>query len=369
MTNEKISTLHITTKLVYTGPPYVLRDLLSGNKKNGFNDPVYIMSDDGPMREEMELFGAKIIQINVGKKHAILNIAKGVVQLSNIIKSKDIDIVVTHSRIAHVIGFIVSVFLDVKHVIVAHGRYWPGQLANRTIRLGRNIVAISKTLKQYLIEDQGLDSKRVHAIQNGIDADRLEITVSKNDLKKSLGLEGKVIIGVVSRVVKEKGHRYLVDAFVKLRDIYPDAVLLIVGDGDYKQELEEYVVKSSISNQTIFSGRVDNIANYINIFDVFVFPSVFESYALVLLEAMILKTPVICSRAGGLVEIVKNKECGLLVEPGNPDAISEAIIYILHNKERTQDMVDRAYTDATSYFSDLNMSKQYRDYFIKLLNE
>ncbi|HPT68789.1 MAG TPA: glycosyltransferase family 4 protein, partial [Syntrophomonas sp.] len=135
----------------------------------------------------------------------------------------------------------------------------------------------------------------------------------------------------LGRLVPEKGVWQLLNCFPRVLESVPEARLYIGGRGPQKTILEQRAQKLGINERVEFTGFLrDKERNYVyNQAKVAVFPSLYEPFGIVALEAMTTRTPVIVSEVGGLSEIVVHRQTGLKVPPGHESKLAEAIIEIL----------------------------------------
>ena len=126
-----------------------------------------------------------------------------------------------------------------------------------------------------------------------------------------------------------KGQDLLIKAWPRVTKEFPSAHLYFIGEGDFRIKLERLVKKMGLASSVTFLGRVDNLAKEISPFSLGIFPSVWplEGFGLVLLEAMSLGKPIICFESGPYPEIV-NSDCSIMVEKGNINELSRAVIRI-----------------------------------------
>ncbi|MFN3967250.1 MAG: glycosyltransferase, partial [Endomicrobiia bacterium] len=158
-------------------------------------------------------------------------------------------------------------------------------------------------------------------------------------LREELGLSQETkLVGTVARLHKVKGHTYLIQAAQKLKDKYPNVHFVWVGGGEMYQQLKEEVRTAGLEDRIHFLGVRQDVPELLPQFDLFVLPSVYEGFGLVVLEAQLSGLPVIASAVGGLLEVVDDGHDGLLVPPQNADALSGAIDQALSMPERIQQM-------------------------------
>ena len=143
------------------------------------------------------------------------------------------------------------------------------------------------------------------------------------------------VIGNVGRLESVKGHRYLIDAFKKI-EVERQSVsfkLLIIGDGNEKADLKNYVKELNLENRIIFTGFREDIEELMAIMDIFVLSSLREGLPRVLVQAAAVGIPLVAFNVDGVPEIVKDNYNGFLVRPKDVDQLANSIIRYVDNKE------------------------------------
>lgn len=204
------------------------------------------------------------------------------------------------------------------------GRFVQVVLDNATARLCHAIVAVSDATRESLVR-QGYPGRRVVTIHNGIEPAAPVEAVRLAD--------GPIVLEV-ARLAEVKGQKSLIRALAHL-----DATAVLVGrdleaDGRYEQELR----RDAADARVVFAGYRDDVPALLAGCDVFCLPSSMEGLPLVVLEAMAHGKPVVATRVGGTPELVADGETGLLVEPGDEDALAGALGELLRDPERARHM-------------------------------
>ncbi|MER3417636.1 MAG: hypothetical protein C4343_00570 [Chloroflexota bacterium] len=191
------------------------------------------------------------------------------------------------------------------------------------------LVAVSRAIVAKIAEERG-DGARVELIYNGVDLSRYDHQEPCCTLREEHGLPADAqLVGVVARLEPEKGHPTLLAAWPEVVRRCPKAYLLVVGEGSQRGALEALATKLGIVDRVVFVGRRDDIPAVTAALDVAVLPSYREAQGLVVLEAMALGRPVIASNVGGIPEMIEDGVSGLLVRPGDPEALAAAIVRLL----------------------------------------
>ncbi|MBI3127192.1 MAG: glycosyltransferase family 4 protein [Candidatus Tectomicrobia bacterium] len=155
--------------------------------------------------------------------------------------------------------------------------------------------------------------------------------------RRALGLpEDGPLVGSVGRLDPVKGHGLLIRAFARLRD--PKARLALAGDGEKRGEYEALARELGISERVHFMGWREDVDDLLGALDLFVFPSLNEGMGRAAVEAMAAGLAVVASRTGGLPEVVRDGETGLLVPPGDAEALASAMERLLARPEERRAM-------------------------------
>lgn len=204
--------------------------------------------------------------------------------------------------------------------------------ANRTVTA---YIAISRFVNDYWV-NKGLEPSKIVVLHDAIDED----DVAPLDVATAFGLPGNPrVIGCVGRLVWWKGHAFMLRAFAQVLRHDRDAVLVLVGDGPEKRSLERLTTELGVGNRVVFTGYQAGGIRYIGGFDVLVVPSLEEPFGMVLLEGMKAGTPIVATNSGGIPEIVQNGANGLMVEYGDVEKLSEAMLKLLQDSDLGQLLV------------------------------
>lgn len=185
-------------------------------------------------------------------------------------------------------------------------------------------VAVADCGKRYLI-DKGTDPTRIDVIHNGI-PDVQPDRSARARLREEWGIRsGEILVGVASRLDPVKGVTYLVDAFSRIADSYPQARLVLIGAGSQDDILRAQVNALGLSGRVVFTGFRTDVAECLEAMDIFVLPSLAETHSISLLEAMRAAKAIIATDVGGNTESVRRNEEALVVPPADAGALSLAM--------------------------------------------
>lgn len=154
-------------------------------------------------------------------------------------------------------------------------------------KVANNYFACAQIPAEWLYGKEFCRTHHVRIIYNAIDTDKyLYNEEMRKQLRNQIGVEdSRLVIGHVGRFSYQKNHLFLIDIFEKIKEINPDAILLLVGDGEKRDELKLKIKKLGLNDSVVFTGNVNNVQDYLQAMDVFVFPSLFEGLPVCMVEA------------------------------------------------------------------------------------
>ncbi|KUK10323.1 MAG: Glycosyl transferase, group 1 [Clostridia bacterium 41_269] len=196
---------------------------------------------------------------------------------------------------------------------------------------GWKVIVCSMHMKNEVHGIFSVPLDKITVIPNGVRAEKFISVFVEHGFKNRFAREEEKIIFFVGRLVPEKGVQVLIESAAQILFTYPNAKFVIAGDGPMKNELCGLAKSRGLENKILFTGYVDDETRnkLYKIASVAVFPSFYEPFGIVALEAMAAGTPVVVSDTGGLSEIIIHGQNGLKAYPGNPDSLASNIIRLL----------------------------------------
>jgi len=293
------------------------------------------------------------------------------VRMHEVVTTHELDLLHVHYAIPHATSaWIAREMLrergaDVKVITTLHGTDITivGQdrsfhaITKFSIEKSDRITAVSKFLRERTFHAFGCTGCQVEVIYNFIDPEIYDRSKYPPLLREQLNGERRVLMHV-SNFRPVKRVRDIVRIFARVCESIP-SVLVMVGDGPDRVEAEAEARTLGIDRDVHFLGKIDVVAPLLAGADLFLLPSQNESFGLSALEALASGAPVVGSRAGGLVEVVKEGETGALREVGDVDGMAQASIEILSDRDRWQAMSEAAAADARARFSRDDVVRQY----------
>lgn len=149
-----------------------------------------------------------------------------------------------------------------------------------------NYFACSEHAGEWLFGKKALKEGKIAVIKNAIDVDKFKYDVIMRDkMRKKLGVEDKIVFGHVGRFAKQKNHDFLIDIFFDIYQKRKDIVLLLIGEGPLEEKIKEKVKEKGLDDVVKFLGMKENVNDYMQAMDIFLFPSLYEGLGIVLVEA------------------------------------------------------------------------------------
>ena len=219
-------------------------------------------------------------------------------------------------------------------------------------------IAISRAVADAMLARQEVPLAKLRMVHNGIHDPRLLPLFAKEETRRRFDVpESARLIVCLARLEPEKGLDTLVDAMKEVVDRLPEAYCLIAGRGKLEEQLQARIEATASTNVRLL-GFVEDSLSLLLAADLCVLPSVAEPFGLSLVEAMALAVPVVSTRAGGPVEIVREGEAGFLVPPGKPKELAAAILAVLKNPTQVSTMGQSARNDFLTRFTAERMARQ-----------
>ncbi len=312
----------------------------------------------GKFEEACEAGGLEFLPIELPK----LLRTRYLKNLQEIYDREKFDIIHSHGGVAGFYGRILKKHNpELKCVHSIHGIHYinSGNLFRKSI---------SKTIEQYLVQFTNRTICETHndyltAVKNKI-AGRTNTDIIPNaintgafaNLKRDknllvkLGLsENNFIIGNISRFDEQKNQKLILQAAYFLVKKYPEIRFVFVGSGKSLQQMQDLARESNLDEYVIFTGEQSSLKEYYSIFDIFVFPTLWEGMPYVLLEAMASRLPIVCSRIPNLLEVIKPDQSALVINPYDMDDLFRKISALHQSFELREEIAQNAMIESTQY--------------------
>ncbi len=233
-----------------------------------------------------------------------------------------------------------------------------------------NVIVCSQYMKDEIKGLFQVPADKINVVKNGVNPDNYKASYSEKFRSLYVASDEKMVF-YVGRIVREKGIQVLIQSVPDILKGEPNTKFVIAGKGSFLDNLKKQARYLGIEDRIYFTGFVsDKIRNKLyQVADLAVFPSLYEPFGIVALEAMSTKTPVIVSNVGGMTEFVKHEKNGIKVEPGNPSQLARAIKDLLHDKKKATSIASRGYKIAKEKYSWDKIAEKTINIYQKVLKE
>ncbi len=376
MLNSKIphTILYVHSSDEMYGSDRILLELVKGLDKHRFRAIVVLPNDipyQGLLSKALHEQNIKTIHLDLailrrkyfnpfGFLQYLFRLSTSTVALIRLIQQESIQIV--HSFTVAVIPGAIAAYITRQphiwhvHEIIIHPRLLWRFTSWLIPRLSKQVVAVSEPTRKHLCIGNQLNEKKAIVIHNGIDI--IDCASESQQVREEWQVHSEQpLVGMIGRVSNWKGQKYFLQVANILKPKNPQVRFALVGgtfpgQENLLEELKAFATQLSLSSTAIISNFRSDIPLVLEAYDIFVLPSTLpDPFPTVILEAMAAGKPVIANAHGGSVEMVEHQVTGLLVEPGAPEAMANAIQQLLDNPDERVIMGKRGRERLISHFS------------------
>lgn len=266
-------------------------------------------------------------------------------------------------------------FVYTQHPNHSQEAAWLRRLSRIAYARLHHIVCVAEAVRQDLLALPGRQrlAARTSVIFNGIDLDPFLRSLpdhSRHQLRSKLGAgESDLLIGSVGLLWPIKGYQVLIPAFARVARQLASVRLAIIGRGKQEQELRVAARQEGVADRVSFAGWRSDVPELMQCFDLYVQPSLSEGLPVAPIEASASALPIVATRVGGMPEVVVDGQTGLLVPPGDPGALADAMLRLLQNRALAARLAAAARDRAVREFSAETMAEKYMTLYTKLLGD
>ncbi len=301
---------------------------------------------EGPLGDEIEALGVAVDRIS----RRGLTDPRALFRLLGILRRGRFDVVHTHLRKSDLVGQLAAALAGVPVRVSSAHNVDPWRknalltLIHRLCTRGcQQVIAVSSQVEEYLVRTRTCPAAKIVTIENGIDLERFDPERVAPADRSQWGLAPEdLAIGMVGRLEPQKGHDILLAAAARVVRAEPRARFVIVGDGYLREELEAQRARLGLERQVVFAGISRDVPATLAALDVVVSSALWEGLPLTLLEAVAMARPVVATAVGGITGVLEHGRTGVLVAPGDPDALSRALLEVLGDPRAAAERAARA---------------------------
>jgi glycosyltransferase involved in cell wall biosynthesis len=337
----------------------------------GFDFRIGTFKSGGALAGSFERAG--VPRVDFGARHR--RDLGSLLRLARYLKAERIDILHAHLFYANVAARLAGRLAAVPVVLTAHHDtdLWMGPhhrfVERVTAPLSDRVLTCSDAVRRFAIERHGLNAGRVVTLANAIDVDAIPTGAEARVRARVLLGAGpeELLVGTLGRLHEpKKGLRSFLSAAARVAAADPRARFVLIGDGPARRELERFTASLGLGDRVRFAGERTDADLLVAGLDLLVQPSLWEGFGLSALEGMAAGRPVVASRVGGVPEVIRDGVDGILVPPGDPVRLAEAMTAILRDPERAARLgasgrararrefhVDRLVRETASLYSEL----------------
>ncbi len=314
----------------------IIATIATGLNKDMYSQRVICLKEGGPIADELISSGVEVQVLGMSGSRDI----RTVMRLRALLKKEAISLIHTHGYTAATYGRLSAISagvpIRISHLHSTYTQYTAKQVFIERLLAGGTdkFLCCSGAVADFAHSVLKVHPDKIAIIHNGIDVEKFASAASREVAKDGL------YVGCIAGLSPHKGHRYLLEAAQRVREHFPHRVtFMIVGEGSIRGELEAYARELGIDDRVMFQGLVSDAVTVMPLFDLVVLPSSErEGLGIALLEAMAAGKPVVGTAIGGITEVIRDRQNGLIVPPRDPAALAQAIIEVLGDREKSTAM-------------------------------
>lgn len=370
---RRINVLLLVESMEVAGAEKVVLSLARGLDRGRFRPLVGCLTSEGPLAEALRQVGVPVFAL--GKRRGFdLGVVRRLIRL---LREQRVDVVHTHVWNADVWGRFSALLARVPvRMMTAHNvDDWktPPQLAVdwALAKVSAQVVCVSEAVKEFYRTRAGVSPRKLSVILNGIDlAPFNDVSTDAGSKRRELGVPVDApVCSVIARLVPQKGHRYLLAALPAIREAFPSAVVLVVGNGSERESLERQAHELGLLGDAVrFLGERRDIPEILKATDVLVLPSSErEGLPICVLEAMAARRPVVVTDLGGNRQVIEEGRTGFIVPAADAGALAAGIRRMLEDPEQARAMGEAGRAKVEREFGVSRMVQQTADLYESLL--
>lgn len=334
----------------------------------------------GSKEEQSDLYDAALEQKIDAVRLVIPNsrLATALPKAASRLKGLDIKLIHSHGYKPSVFGFIIRLFSGIPVMTTCHLWFEPAKAPLKTkvmlkleslfYRWFPKVVAVSDSIKETLIKN-GIPSAKIEVLKNGVRVTKAELSnEDKTALREQLGIGAdSFCILNAGRLARQKAQWTLIEAAALLKSKGIDFRVLIVGEGDFRKELEEKVELYNLQQHVCLLGFRSDMPELLAIANAFALPSLDEGMPMSLLEAAAAEVPVVTTAVGDIPKLIEHENTGLIVPKEDAEALAFALERLHSDTHLSESLALRAKAILEQEYSSAAMAEKYHRIYRELL--
>jgi len=343
---RRITVFHLIGSLRVGGAEQQLVSLVPLFDREKFRIIVGTLQPGGGLENVLAESGIEYVNLSF----RVRTFVQCMLRLAGILRREKVDILHTHIAYTSFFGRLAGLCSRVPFMVTTdHGQHlwkkrWEVMADWALNRFTACRVAVTGDVAEILHTRDHTPRNKIIVVPNGVDVERFRVDSSRGKaVRKELGIsDDTVVVGTVARLSWAKALEVLVETTAELVKRLPKVRCVIVGDGSLRGEVEQCVKDLGMQDYVLMTGTRMDVPELLSAFDVFVLSSRTEGLPVSLLEAMAAGRPIASTRVGGIPEVVTDRKEALLVEPGDPHALADAIVEIVSDPRLAAELARNA---------------------------
>jgi len=335
-----------------------------------FEHVLIALNKEGELAEKFKKKGIKIINI---EQENLLN-PFSYWRLIKTVKKIKPDAIVTYLFHADIIGrIIVQLFTKYQTIpflrtTYNHPKYWIARITEKLTKcFVKQYLANSESVKNFYVENIGVEKEKITVIPNGIDVDFYDNVKIDCNLRRSFGIDDTdFVIICIANLHINKGHRYLLEAFENIYKENENIKLLLVGDGNEKKNLLSQIKNYNSKNNILFLGKRTDVLQLLKISDIFVLPTFFEGMSNAIIEAMVSDVPIITTNIPENQDLIENEKSGILFPVNDVASLTKAMELLIADETLRKKLSQNAKQEAEKRFNIKKVASQLANFYQKI---
>jgi glycosyltransferase involved in cell wall biosynthesis len=347
----KQTVLHFRSSAVFAGPERYIQELEVPLRRQGFASAVmalYRRPPSGPATHPL-VAQAWARGLPAWQITDSVQFSPGAIRaVAERLRSGQFSLLHTHDYKSNLIGWVAARQAGIPIVATVHLHTQTDfrlrlyrQLDLWVLRRFSHIIAVARTIAEDLVA-HGIPADRITVIHTALDTTQFDL-----DALQAAGIQRRVELGLapeqpvitfIGRLTAQKGLDYFLNMAAQVQQAVPQAWFLIIGDGVLRAQLQAQAQALGLGKAITFLGYREDIPVWMAASDVVVNPAVREGLPYVILEALAMARPVVATTVGGVPEVIVDGKSGRLVHPGDVQALTQAVLWVLRNPEAAREM-------------------------------
>lgn len=346
--------------------------------KEGINIELLCIME-GRFTEDARKLGIPLKVISQEKRYDF----KTILKIKKYIAEGKYDIVHCHGARANFIAFFIKGGLNITFITTMHSDYkldFKDSFYKQAIFMPINAIAlrkfdyilpVTKSFEKMLLK-RGFKKEKMFVIYNGINFDKKINSIPRKEFLKKYDIplkEGYTYVGIAARLQMVKGINHFLEGCKILLEQNEKIIFLIAGTGALEKQIKHFIKQNKLEKSIKLLGFIKDIDNFYNAIDINILTSYSESFPYSLLEGARMKKATIATNVGGIPEMIKDFETGILIKPYNANEIAEKIKFFAKDKSIMNEFGENFYKDVFENFSDIKMAKIHIEIYERILKE